>query len=155
MYAAACLLIFISLQMLMSVRSGLITATCMLPASTCQEALNVAVETAGWEMASSVWVSTCLENLSAGVACGTDILWCNTRFYDKIKVQNCVLFSRILDFFSSAINVSSLTLYFRRSGWVLCRGPQLQPKCRLRQHTRILQVYMQGGLQWRWIFLLW
>lgn len=45
--------------MLTSVRSGLITVTCTLPVSMSLEVLNVAVETAGREMASSVWVSTC------------------------------------------------------------------------------------------------
>lgn len=41
----------------MSVRLGLTTATCMLPVSMCLEALNVAVEMVGLEMASSVLVS--------------------------------------------------------------------------------------------------
>lgn len=49
--------------MLTSVRSELITATCMLPASTYREALNAAVEMAGWEMASSVWVSRTSQNI--------------------------------------------------------------------------------------------
>lgn len=56
----------------MSVRSGLITATCMLPASTCLEALNVAVETVGLEMASSVWVSMCPDYFSCDVICRPD-----------------------------------------------------------------------------------
>lgn len=43
--------------MLTSVKSDPITVTCTPPASTFPEASNAAAETAGWEMASNVWVS--------------------------------------------------------------------------------------------------
>lgn len=47
-------IVFVSFQTLMSVKLGLTTVTCMLPASMCLGALNVDVETAGWVMASNV-----------------------------------------------------------------------------------------------------
>lgn len=68
--------------------------------------------------------------------------WCHVSFRKQNK--------------GYVFNFLFLNIFFLfRSGWVLCRGPQLQSQRRLCQHTGILQVYMQGGLQWRWIFLLW
>lgn len=64
----------------MSVRLGLITVTCTLPASTFLEASGVAAAMAGWETASSVRVRTSPE---------TRLAWYNrTTFTDADYVYS-------------------------------------------------------------------
>lgn len=94
----------------MSVRSGLIIATCMRPASMCLEALNVAVEMAGWETASNVWVSTYPEYLGCDVVCTPDSFMLQYKLLRQNKRTK--LYSRILDFFDCSDLVLPLSLFF-------------------------------------------